>query len=306
MSSSQLGPFSARASGPRFRLPPVLLNLLLLATTWIAVAQAAAAAPITVPFAVDEDRRLVVDLALQGGPVKALVDTGTTPNIILQPAAAERVKLRYVPFLRTARASGVDGKGARGRLALVKIVRLGATAGDWDVPGVVIETPILKYDALLGMGLLDDYDVEFDFQRREIRLAERERTHAVGPSGFANCMPDRPSLSLVGRCGEAMVFIDTGAKRTTMNPAMAARLGLPAGAEGRSEPGRGASGRAVPATRYEHPVEVAGLRLPSILVADLPDQGGCKSPCARMQLGMDALGGLSGMTVTRSHIAFRP
>ena len=50
---------------------------------------------------------------------------------------------------------------------------------------------------------------------------------------------------------------------------------------------------------------MAGLRLTSVLVADFPGRGGCKTPCPELILGMDSLGGLSGMTITRSQIAFR-
>lgn len=265
------------------------------------LAPSAMAQPVEARFAQGEDGRLYVDVQLSGRPLTALIDTGFTAPLMLVPEAAERVSLRYIPFLRTARARGVDGVGRRGRLAAVKITDLGGAAGDWDIPAVVLDSPILLSDAILGMGFLADYDATFDFRAGRLTLAQPDPGLPV-PGGLANCHPGKPAFSLEDWCGRSAIYIDTGAEGTVMNAAMAATLGVPPGSGVEQRVLRGASGGTIPAIRYDFPVSVRGVELTSFLVADFPGRGGCRDACPELILGMDTLGRLSSLRITRSSI----
>jgi predicted aspartyl protease len=265
---------------------------------------AVAATTLHVPFRVDGDGRMVVDALLSGEAISAMVDTGLSVNLMLQPAAASRAGVRPLPFLKSGRSSGIDGMGDRGRLALAKIVTLGGTPGDWDMPAVIQHTPILKHDAMLGMGFLDGYDVSIDFKMRRISLSKPAHGAASG-RGFSNCAPGKPSYSTSGRCGVDAVYVDTGARRTLVNSVMAAQLGLPASG-GEPTTITGASGRTFPARRYTGEVTIGGVTVSAVDVADFPGRGGCKRTCAEAILGMDALGRLSRLTITRQRILLEP
>lgn len=244
---------------------------------------------------------MYVDVQLSGRPLTALIDSGVDAPLMLLPEAAERVPLRYIPFVRTAPARGVDGGGPRGRLAAAKITDLGGAAGDWDILAVVMDSPILRADAILGMGFLSDYDATFDFRSRRLSLVQPNPRQAVS-GGLANCNADKPAFSLEDRCGRSAIYIDTGADVTVMNALMATTLGVPVGSGGVDSGLRGASGRRVPAVRYDFPVVVRGVALTSFLVADFPSRGGCRGACPELILGMDTLGRLSSLRITRSSI----
>jgi predicted aspartyl protease len=80
---------------------------------------AVAATTLHVPFRVDGDGRMVVDALLSGEAISAMVDTGLSVNLMLQPAAASRAGVRPLPF------SSLAGRAAS---------TVWATVADWPWP----------------------------------------------------------------------------------------------------------------------------------------------------------------------------
>lgn len=292
-------------SVPR-RTRVALVALILVALAGFAVPDGEPSSEVVADIQLDADRRLTTKLRIAGGPVlTALVDTGASPPLIVQTATADRLRLRYVPFL-TRRVQGATGEGAKFRVSLATITSLGRTSGDWDVLAYVGQVPVLKHDGILGMGFMRGYTVDMDLKGSTLRLLDREHPLEVAGSSHNNCDPRKPQFTLGGACGVDMAYIDTGARRTVMNAAMARRLGIDTTTGGSpAEPMVGASGKSLPARSYAHAHAIGGIQMASVLVADFPPRGGCEAACAEMILGMDHLSGLSRIVISPSRIILK-
>lgn len=263
----------------------------------------------SVPMRRDVGGRVTVDAVLNGGHrLVALVDTRFSSQLLIKPEAAARAQLKAPRFLPAKSGRGVDGSTQAGRWAPVKIVRLGDQPGDWDMLGLVADRSVLKHDAILGMRFLGKYDITFNFEAGLLKLAPKGTLDnpPTGALSWASCGKRTATFS-IGGCGEDAVYVDTGGQVTVMNLEMARRLGLPDGLTGRPEgPLTGAAGGKVPTMRYAHPVNLKGLRLPSILVAEFDGGADCKAPCAKAILGMDVLGQAKSLSFTDARITIVP
>ncbi|WAC61325.1 aspartyl protease family protein [Brevundimonas sp. SL130] len=266
---------------------------------------ASAAEPVQSDFTLGDDGRIYIQTVVSGQSLNALVDTGLSSPFLTTPATASRLALRFIPIVRTAPMRGVDGRGVRGRIAGVKITSLGGAPGDWDLAAVVVDVPILRAEAMVGMDFLDGYDAAFDFRLRRLTLDEPGQAE-TGAAGFVNCDAAKPRFSLDDRCEATAIYVDTGGQTTLINPQMAALLNVQDGSEGVPTVIRGASGREVSAIRYNRPILVRGLPVASVVVVDFPPRGGCSAPCPEMILGMDTLGQFASLRLTRKSITITP
>jgi Aspartyl protease len=263
---------------------------------------------IIVPYIQDSTGRIAIDLiANDGKTMRALVDSGTSTFFFLKPELAKRLNLTFVPLI-TRQINGVTGVGSKARFAFLKITRMGDTLGDWDVFPGVGDAYIGQHEALMGMGFLNLFDVDFDLKRKQLRLLRKgTQRREQGSVSFKNCDASKPQFSLSGVCGRDVIYVDTGARRTAANPDMlqllAKSIHLGKGLE--AEPIKGVNGRTLPAQSYAINSNIAGLRVRHLVVANFRGRGGCKFPCAELILGMDTLGSLDRLKITENWISFK-
>ena len=241
-----------------------------------------------------------VPATVNAEPVRLVVDTGAGHTVLSSDAARRG---GVAPDLQhTIRATGIGGTAtyATGR---IDSLRLGDIPVEPAVVTVMESVPLA--DGNLGMDILGDVDLDIDLPAGRIALhrgllcpgaappwgvpATELRTVAVLPRALPATA--RPRLLLVGieLDGQpALALLDTGAGRSVVARAFAARLGVDAAALAASPPlalaGLSPESGQGRIWRFRE-VGIAGRRFaaPSMLVADLHDAG------FDVLLGMDYL-----------------
>jgi clan AA aspartic protease (TIGR02281 family) len=161
----------------------------------------------------------VVDVSIDGKPARMVLDTGAQ-GVFLMPEAAERLGLHQDPLLRS-HASGIGGSVEELAVMLDR-VQLGTAALE-HVPAAVLQQSLriagpVEIDGLLGMSVLDRYDVEIDMNARRAVLYAGRACEAGPPQWQGMQRIEARSLNgsfvipvrLDGR--DLQALIDTGAQ----------------------------------------------------------------------------------------------
>lgn len=200
-----------------------LLVPLLAAPAWgQPVGQDPDSAPASVDAANDRSRHMTIAVTIDGkGPFDFVVDTGADRSVIANSVAMTlglaRQKAIFVEgVVRTVPAETVHiGQLAFGVVRQSNL-RLPILPREW-----------LNADGFLGLDMIDNYRVTFDFKNHQL-LVEEPRSIW----GFSNAPPNTDIVSVDGRGGHlramncridgvpVTVFIDTGAEMSVANQAL--------------------------------------------------------------------------------------
>lgn len=176
------------------------------------------------------DRLIHVEARINGGRATLVLDTGAERSII-SPEVAKRLAVtqRY-DFDRSVAGIGASVRTGDARL---QSFTLGEVA--LSDPRILVG-PIgpLGADGLLGADLLAEFDLDLDVPRRQLTLYDRvqcETLRPPWPGRFVTLETTRsldahPFFPVKVNGQELSATIDTGAQRTTMTAAAAARVGV--------------------------------------------------------------------------------
>jgi predicted aspartyl protease len=172
------------------------------------------------------DDRLTTAVSINGaGPYRFLVDTGAERSLM----ALEIAQHLALPRGRDVMIQGIV-QGQRGELFAIESLRMGSlVCPDLEVP--VLPRAMLGVDGFLGLDVLDQHRVIFDFGAQTLTVTKRQGffaawfegrdeaiVHTLGSSGrlrASNCMVNGVRAS---------AFVDTGAEVSVCSPALYAML----------------------------------------------------------------------------------
>jgi predicted aspartyl protease len=237
----------------RRALSPVLLAAL---AAWLVPATGAVTIePLArLPFELGPRGHVLVPVSVNGTPAVFALDTGATTNVV-----AARWAQTADPGLPDGAAAEVIGAHGSGGAAMTRIGRLEVgTIAVRDEPALImdlahVEGPDMRLDGLIGVPLLEDYDVVLDFGAAAVSFYPRgsiDRLRREQPHTGSDMLDAGPDLSVhanlvlveVRRDGVPLTAVlDTGSGRSGINSAAAAALGitLPAGFTGTPDHGGG-------------------------------------------------------------------
>jgi predicted aspartyl protease len=177
------------------------------------------------------NRALTVEVSINGKTARMLLDTGANRSLVSEPAKQRLGLVEDGRFL-----TAYVGIGATTTKADVSIDSMMIAAASLSVErmGVGTVPQGIVADALLGMDILGDFDLDIDEPRRMLSLYRVRRCEAADPPW------DEPAIWIRGitsRYGllrmpfeidgiEGAAVIDTGAAFTIIRRQMAQRLGL--------------------------------------------------------------------------------
>jgi len=221
------------------RVLPVLLAAIL-----ATVAARAASTPVTL----DPDGYPIVDVRFNGdGPHRVLLDTAASLSTVTTPLL-QRLRLRAL-FKAPA---GLHGAGS-GEVMLYKLGTVELAGVEAPAPITIVTDGVTRVSpvatGILGNNVLGLFAVDLDQPRGKLTLYDRRADPPAGVAwqklaSYRTAGKFLVVQVLVGR-EWAWGVIDTGANRSILNGALAARIGFVAGAPG-IESGKisGASGEA--------------------------------------------------------------
>ena len=243
--------------------------------------------------------RWSIEVGLDGGTARMMLDSGAT-SLVISSAAAARLGLRQRPDLH-ATASGLGGMVYR-RVFEVGSVTIG-TQTRTDTTYAVEMTDAQEagrgHDGIVGMGVFDRNDVEIDFPARTLTLY-RARFCPNGappwPQPFRafprsrssqHARSDLPMIAVTLDGHQAHALLDTGATSSVVDKGFARTLGVPDTPPPGARVGtaRTMSETAMPMWRQRFDIaELAGMRFvaPSFWILDL-------GMSADMIVGLDVL-----------------
>jgi predicted aspartyl protease len=277
------------------------------------VACAPALTPARTPLARDNFGRYTLPVVVDGkGPFPFILDTAAEMSMIA-PHLADSLGLKAVPGVEV-KVQGTAGQQASS-FVNAQDLKCALFAGRMASLVVLPNTSITNAPGILGMNFFQGGRLEFDFAQNAARVGPSGAT----PAGFA---PLRAKI-----LNNAFVFvdvtvdgikapalIDTGARRTLGNLALAHALGFakddPRFAP--AEPVAGASVDRMPARQAALETIVLGptrFARPTIAFADAPvfkAQGRDKTPA--LILGIDLLSTLDALAIDypRAEVQVRP
>jgi predicted aspartyl protease len=289
------------------------IALVLLGAGALLVSCAPALTPAGTPLARDNFGRYTLPVTLNGtGPYPFILDTAAEMSMIA-PHLADSLGLKAIPGIE------VNVQGTAGRQASsfvnARELKCALFPGRMATMVVLPNAAISNAPGILGMNFFRGGRLEFDFPRSSARVGPSGAT----PAGFAPLRAQilRDAFALVDVTVNgirAKALIDTGARRTLGNLALARALGfadddprlLPA------DPVAGASIDRMPARRAALEAIVLGpanFARPTIAFADAPmfkTQGRDKVPA--LILGIDLLSTLDALAIDypRAELQVRP
>ncbi|MEA1673899.1 retroviral-like aspartic protease family protein [Nitrospirillum sp. BR 11163] len=171
-----------------------------------------------------EDNQALVDVTLNGQPVRALLDTGADLTT-LSKSGAERLGLELTGHDR------IHGIGGEARVGTLTVSRL--AAGDWWAADTIIhvaehDNPAPGVEMVLGQDIFAQYDIELDVTNGAVRffrprdcagvpLAYWADTYAQAPLRVLNGGVRRHNQVRVAINGyETWALLDTGAMATQL------------------------------------------------------------------------------------------
>jgi predicted aspartyl protease len=172
------------------------------------------------------DDRLTTAVSINGaGPYRFLVDTGAERSLMAAEIAAELA----LPRGRDVMIQGIV-QGQRGELFAVESLRMGTlVCAGLEVP--VLPRAMLGVDGFLGLDVLDQHRVIFDFSAGTLTVTKRQGFFAAWFEGR-----DEAIVRTLGSSGRlraancivngvrASAFVDTGAEVSVCSPALYAEL----------------------------------------------------------------------------------
>ena len=186
--------------------------------------------------------RPMVDATINGRSERFLADSGAFFSSI-SPGKAAELGLRLDPLPPWYRINGVNGSAATS-LATVKALGLAGVALH-DVRFLVAGSEVVGSAGLLGQNVLGLEDTEYDLAHGVIRLMRAQGCKGDAPVYWASTGPissvgleprDERNPHTIGTVtvnGARMrAVFDTGASRSVMTLAAAARVGIKPGGEG--------------------------------------------------------------------------
>ncbi len=181
-----------------------------------------------------ERNLLIVDGAINGQPIRVMLDTGASRTLIMR-AAATRLELAREPS-RNYRMFGVGGE-TKVEIAFVDEFKVGEivrtklrmlVAGDRDFGA----------DVLLGEDFLQRVDIEFDLAQKAVRLFQPQNCDGVSLAYWANTGFGEVEMEAVNAARPQVLLtvlingqpikalLDSGASRSVLEKSEAARLGV--------------------------------------------------------------------------------
>lgn len=172
----------------------------------------------------DGDRHMTIDVRVNGkGPFRFVVDTGAVRSVLSESVAREL----DLPTESVVKVAGVSGVYPTRTVSVHEIAFGSVKHADLEVP--VLPDDQLDADGYLGLDVIDQYHVTFDFKRSELRVAQpRPLANIISPKAasvttkslygglrISNCLVDTVETTL---------FIDTGAGVTVGNRALMTAL----------------------------------------------------------------------------------
>ncbi|MET0269485.1 MAG: retroviral-like aspartic protease family protein [Sphingomonas sp.] len=232
----------------------------------------AAAAGATVPLSVAETGHVTVPVTIDGkGPFQFVIDSGAEGTAVYARFADEQ-RLATAPSSET-----LVGQTGTADVALVPLRTLaldGFVSRDISAVRLADRGDGLALDGIVGLDVLGDKTVDFDFRRRRVSLradiAGRPRPGGIAATRMLGGLLAIP-VEVNGARGLAV--IDTGARETRVNHRFAQAAGLVADAGQAGGTIYGATNAAVEmASARTRDVTFAGvtLRDRSIRIVDLP------------------------------------
>ena len=172
------------------------------------------------------DDRLTTAVSINGaGPYRFLVDTGAERSLM----AAEIARELALPRGSDVMIQGIV-QGQRGELFAIESLRMGTlVCPSLEVP--VLPRAMLGVDGFLGLDVLDNHRVIFDFDARTLTVTKRQGFFAAWFEG-----KDEAIVRTLGSSGRlratncvvngvrASAFVDTGAEVSVCSPALYAQL----------------------------------------------------------------------------------
>ncbi len=243
----------------------------------------------------------VVTAAINGRPVRMVLDTGATYTVVA-PSAAARLGLRPI-------GGPVAMEGAGGRVSATPVVLPQVQIGGAQlqgVPAIVGRALDIATDGVFGVTLLSAFEIDLDVPRRVMTLYAPRKCLALTPpwaSAYAELPAERLSQGqlvvpiAINGVGLRAV-LDTGNSLTFVTRRAAMRAGLGDLVVGAAPVARAqtfsAGGTAVRLVQFDRlDVGDSTARTPVLLVGDLPAAAG------------DALLGGDFLTTHRVWLALR-
>ena len=244
-----------------------------------------------------QSRGVVVPARLDDQPVSMLIDTGDERLTIRQQAVG-RLRLAVNHRARTT-VHGLGGDATnfdvilqRFELGGTEIPQSGAAVAEIPLSAAV-DPPL---SGIIGAQTLSDYEVEFDFPARRVRLWQRSECDNIKPAwtgAWTSALLQRSTGSLMtlavtidGRSVRAL--LDTGARSTTIDIEAASQLGMTAAglAGARVSVSRGADGNDV----FGHTMRLGDIAVGTSHTTGFPVLvSPVHPPFADMLLGVDFL-----------------
>jgi predicted aspartyl protease len=249
------------------------------------------------------NNRLVVPVLIDSKPVPLLFDTGGTVSI-LSPRTAAELKLQAIPPVAGRRAApslyGIGGSRDVSvmRAGFVAVGSLYAHGVPFVVPADNFENSAKHDPNVLGMNFLAGFDMDVDATGRKLVFFRADGAcsspHVMLSQPLypvreiADGVENRPVVTASIRGERFRALLDTGAPRSLLFRAAAARLGLSLDMHGPDahDTVSGIGPRSVEVVRHlSEPIEVGGLTISQVRF----DVSGEDDPRVDMVLGMDFL-----------------
>ena len=177
----------------------------------------------------------IVDVVINGKPVTMIADTGAERSLLTTAAVAQ---LGLPPDIgRLSQTIGIGGPSTAWDVKLADLVIGGVrfpvnrmAVAEFTIPSPDHVSPV----GLLGADILLAFDVDIDLSADTITLYGARRCPDARPPWTEPAVPIRQARRLNDRIlipmkldgQQAVGLLDTGAQRTTIGSALAARLGL--------------------------------------------------------------------------------
>lgn len=171
-----------------------------------------------------------VQVMINGGAAVAMLDTGSAITV-LSPAAATRLGVPGTALV-PLRLQGAAGRASAPPVALETI-----TLGRFTIHGllaVLVPLPIRGLDTLFGYNMLDQFEMELDGPARRLTLYRHRPCSGMVPDGAGwerlpiTAAGHHLRLPIAVNGVTLTATLDTGATRTQLTAAAAARAGVAA------------------------------------------------------------------------------